>query len=270
MKSLYAVMLFACAFVLAGVQPVGTQNGNAAASSSTAPVTLKGTLERIKIHGKSLEGNLLGETADPEVSIYLPPSYSTDRNRRYPVVYLLHGYTNSDLGYFGSDGRKLHLIAERVFAEWRCARNDSRHAQRDECVWRQHVFELGDRWRTGKGTSPRISSPTWTRTIGRSPRATARGLAGHSMGGYGTMRIGMKRPDVFSATLRTQLLLPERRDRPWTGNRAVTRGTGQDDGGGARESGSTGDAGARSGVGTQSEEPALLSGSPDEERRSGS
>ena len=27
----------------------------------------------------------------------------------------------------------------------------------------------------------------------------SRGLAGHSMGGYGTMRIGMKRPDVFSA-----------------------------------------------------------------------
>jgi S-formylglutathione hydrolase FrmB len=26
-----------------------------------------------------------------------------------------------------------------------------------------------------------------------------RGLAGHSMGGYGTIRIGMKRPDVFSA-----------------------------------------------------------------------
>jgi S-formylglutathione hydrolase FrmB len=27
----------------------------------------------------------------------------------------------------------------------------------------------------------------------------SRGLAGHSMGGYGTVRIGMKRPDVFSA-----------------------------------------------------------------------
>ena len=74
-----------------GVQPVRTQTGPAAASPSSAPVTLKGTLARIKIHGKSLEGNLLGETADPEVSIYLPPSYNTDQNRRYPVVYLLHG-----------------------------------------------------------------------------------------------------------------------------------------------------------------------------------
>src|SRR6185312_9064943 len=88
----------------------------APAAPAPAPPPLKGKLERIKIHGKSLEGNLLGETADPEVSIYLPPSYNTERNRRYPVVYLLHGYTNTDLGYFGEDGRKLHQIAERVFA----------------------------------------------------------------------------------------------------------------------------------------------------------
>ena len=27
----------------------------------------------------------------------------------------------------------------------------------------------------------------------------SRGLAGHSMGGYGALRIGMKRPDVFSS-----------------------------------------------------------------------
>jgi S-formylglutathione hydrolase len=31
------------------------------------------------------------------------------------------------------------------------------------------------------------------------PEAASRGLAGHSMGGYGTVRIGMKNPDVFSS-----------------------------------------------------------------------
>jgi hypothetical protein len=46
----------------------------------------------------------------------LPPSYATERNRRYPVVYLLHGYTGTDLGYFGPTGRQAHVIAERVFA----------------------------------------------------------------------------------------------------------------------------------------------------------
>jgi S-formylglutathione hydrolase FrmB len=31
------------------------------------------------------------------------------------------------------------------------------------------------------------------------PERTSRGIAGHSMGGYGALRIGMKRPDVFSS-----------------------------------------------------------------------
>src|ERR1700678_4468050 len=61
----------------------------------------KGSFERIKVHGKSLEGNLEGDSPDRDVSVYLPPSYATARTRRYPVVYLLHGYTNSDEGWFG-------------------------------------------------------------------------------------------------------------------------------------------------------------------------
>jgi enterochelin esterase-like enzyme len=60
-----------------------------------------GTLQRIKVHGKSLEGNLEGETADPDVSIYLPPGYNTSRNTRYPVVYLLHGYSGTDATWTG-------------------------------------------------------------------------------------------------------------------------------------------------------------------------
>src|ERR1700709_577285 len=61
----------------------------------------KGSVERIKVHGKSLEGNLEGDSPDRDVSIYLPPSYKTSGNRRYPVVYMLHGYTDSDERWFG-------------------------------------------------------------------------------------------------------------------------------------------------------------------------
>ena len=74
----------ACALIAIAIQPLASQAPPTAPAA--APAALKGKLERVKIHGKSLEGNLLGETADPEVSIYLPPSYNTDRNRRYPVV----------------------------------------------------------------------------------------------------------------------------------------------------------------------------------------
>jgi hypothetical protein len=37
----------------------------------------KGSWERIKVHGKSLEGNLEGDSPDRDVFVYLPPSYAT-------------------------------------------------------------------------------------------------------------------------------------------------------------------------------------------------
>src|SRR4051812_36649012 len=55
-----------------------------------------GGVEKIVVHGKALEGNLEGDSPDRDVTIYLPPSYATERTRRYPVVYLLHGYGGRD------------------------------------------------------------------------------------------------------------------------------------------------------------------------------
>ena len=192
---LAAAAAVASAVVMGGEGPLHSQEPAAAAA---APVALKGTLERVKVHGASLEGNLLGETASPEVSIYLPPSYRTDRNRRYPVVYLLHGYTGTDLGYFGATGRQLHVIAERVFA--------SGGAREMILVMPNCMNVFG-----GCMYSNSVTAGDWEgyvagdlvayidRTYRTIPEREARGLGGHSMGGYGALRIAMKRPDVFSA-----------------------------------------------------------------------
>src|SRR5215207_6345039 len=84
------------AFGEQGVLGQATGAGEGAASATpAAPVVLKGKLERVKVKGRSLEGNLMKESDSPEVSIYLPPGYVTDRTRRFPVVYLLHGYTGT-------------------------------------------------------------------------------------------------------------------------------------------------------------------------------
>jgi hypothetical protein len=45
-----------------------------------------GKVERIKVHSASIEGNLQRNTADRDVLVYLPPSYETSRDRRYPVL----------------------------------------------------------------------------------------------------------------------------------------------------------------------------------------
>ena len=60
------------------------------------PTTGTGTVEKITVHGKALEGNLEGDSPDREVTVYLPPSYAADQARRFPVVYLLHGYGGRD------------------------------------------------------------------------------------------------------------------------------------------------------------------------------
>jgi len=67
----------------------------AVASPATAgqQAPAKGTLERITVHGRALEGNLEGDSPDRPVVVYLPPGYARDTNRRYPALYFLYGYT---------------------------------------------------------------------------------------------------------------------------------------------------------------------------------
>ena len=98
--------------------PAGQTGSNAAAAEPRVPqVPLKGKVERIKIYGKSLAGNLMGEPDSPYVSIYLPQSYATEKMRRYPVIYFLHGYNGQDLDFLDLNGgrRPFYPGAERLF-----------------------------------------------------------------------------------------------------------------------------------------------------------
>jgi enterochelin esterase-like enzyme len=56
--------------------------------AGAAPVTV----EKIVVHGASLEGNLEGDSPDRSVIVYLPPSYE-DAVEAVPVLYALHGYS---------------------------------------------------------------------------------------------------------------------------------------------------------------------------------
>src|SRR6188768_1521559 len=156
----------------------------------------KGTVEHVKVHGAALDGNLQGESPDRDVFIYLPPSYATNKNQRYPVVYLLHGYS---------------LTAERWMDFTKMSDAADKHI--GDGTLKEMILVSPDGY-TKHGGSMWSSSPTigdWETYIAedlvgyvdKSYRTLAaresRGLAGHSMGGYGTLRIGMKRPDVFSS-----------------------------------------------------------------------
>jgi len=181
-----SLLLFALACAVA---PLDAQTLTSAADSSG------GRLERIKVHGASLEGNLEGDDPDRDVVVYLPPSYSKEPTRHYPVVYFLHGYLVGVETYV-----KMLILPDAV---------DTAIAS----GVREMILVLPDAFTVYSG-SMYSNSPTtgdWEKYISHDLPAYidshyrtvadpgSRGLAGHSMGGYGTMRVGMKHPEAFSA-----------------------------------------------------------------------
>ena len=170
-----------------------TLGATLAAAQSAAPP--RGSLERITVHGRSLEGNLEGDSPDRPVVVYLPPSYGREPARRYPVLYYLHGYTATAEAYVKSLAMPESI--DRAIAGGA----------------REMIVVLPDAFTKYSG-SMYSNSPTvgdWETFIARDlpefidaryrtiARRGGRGLAGHSMGGYGTMRVGMKQPAAFAA-----------------------------------------------------------------------
>ncbi len=159
-----------------------------------------GKVERIKVHGKGLEGNLAGDSPDRDVSIYLPPSYGTDKNRHYPVIYFLHGFTDSDDKWYGFTKHWINLpaVVDKAIAEEKSKEfiivTPNAYNRYFGSMYSNSVT-IGN-WEDFVATELVAYIDKNYRTI---PQATSRGLAGHSMGGYGTIRIGQKHPDTFSS-----------------------------------------------------------------------
>jgi S-formylglutathione hydrolase FrmB len=173
-------------------------------SATPASSVALGTVERITVHGKSLEGNLLGDTADRAVFVYLPPSYKVETARRYPVVYLLHGY-----GLQAQRGMTLFHIEAGANQAMTGAGGGvgTGERAREMIVVNPDAYSFYD----GSFYSKSAATGDWETFIADElvgyidshyrtlAKRESRGIGGHSMGGYGTLRIAMKRPDVFAA-----------------------------------------------------------------------
>jgi S-formylglutathione hydrolase FrmB len=159
-----------------------------------------GRVEEIVVPGSSLEGNLNGDPSDRSVFVYLPPSYDRSPQRRYPVVYLLHGY--------GLQAARWMTLFDIEGAAHRAMTGTGEGEQaREMIVVNPSAYTIYD----GSFYTSSLANGDWERFIAEDlvadidsryrtlPDRMSRGLAGHSMGGYGALRIGMKRPDVFSA-----------------------------------------------------------------------
>jgi len=155
----------------------------------------QGKLEKLRVHGASLEGNLQGNDATRDVWVYTPPGYE-ESGKRYPVIYFLHGYAVTADVYV-NEVLKIPAATDEAM---------SKGAPGVIIVMPDAFTRFGGSWYS---SSPTIGD--WEAFITRDlvgyidshyrtiAKRGGRGLAGHSMGGYGTWRIGMKYPRVFGA-----------------------------------------------------------------------
>ena len=136
------------------------------------------------------ESNLVDYTV--EYSIYLPPDYETS-NRSYPVLYLLHGYSDDETGWiqFG----EANLIAEKGIINgdyppciivmpdgkvtWYCNSADGKDPWEDMFI---------------KEFIPFIEKEFRIRS-----KKEFRAIGGLSMGGNGSLVLAMRNPELFSS-----------------------------------------------------------------------
>lgn len=146
------------------------------------------------VHSPSLEHNLLGDPADQKLGIYLPAAYQSEPARRFATIYFLHGFADTPvkrvaeiLQIYLDKLIEAHAIEpmivvapnglNRYFGSFYT--NSPVIGNWEDYIVRDVVGYMDSRYRT-------------------LPAAESRGIAGHSMGGYGALMLAFKHPDVFS------------------------------------------------------------------------
>lgn len=173
----------------------------AALIPASAPLAQSGgVIHTIEVSAPSLRGNLLGDSARRLVSVYLPPEHTTEPGRRFPVIYLLHGFAADHKAFIAGAYQDLNvrvsmdsLIAAGKVQPMIVVTPNARN--RFDGSFYANSPTTGD-WEDFVKKDLVRDIDRRYRTIAR---VSSRGLAGHSMGGYGTLTIGMRNPEVFSA-----------------------------------------------------------------------
>lgn len=148
-----------------------------------------------EFHSEVLEGNPLGDPATRRVPVYLPPDY--DQTLRYPTLYLLAAFGNRGLKFLNDElwEENIQERLDRLIGEGRVRPfilvmpdGSTRYggSQYLNSVatgnYEDHILELVNYI---DGKYPTIAD------------ASYRAVAGHSSGGFGALRFGMRHPDVF-------------------------------------------------------------------------
>lgn len=151
-----------------------------------------------RFESRVLQGNFLGDPASRRVAIYLPPGYD-DNESRYPVVFILVGYT----------GRGIFLLNESPWDENIKERLDRLISSGEiapmivimpDCFTRYGGSQYINSTGTGRYQDHIVEELVpWAdgrfRTI---PGRKYRAIVGKSSGGFGSLIMGMQHPETFA------------------------------------------------------------------------
>ncbi len=138
----------------------------------------------------TMKSTTLGK--DVQYSVYLPFDYTTS-NRSYPVLYLLHGFSDDETGWvqFGQS----NYIADETIAN-----GDAPPmiiVTPDAGIsWYVNSYDGGERW---EDFFINEFIPTIEKGFRVRSKKEFRAIAGLSMGGHGSLIMATKHPEMFTA-----------------------------------------------------------------------
>jgi len=153
-----------------------------------------------QVHSQVLEGNRAGDSPERRVPVYLPPSYADSPGRRYPVCYVLTGFTgrgrmllNDNPWNPALDDRMDALIASGACSEMILVMPD--------CFTRYGGSQYLNSSATGRYMDHLVEElvPHVDERFRKLPGRAHRGVAGKSSGGYGALVLGLMHPETFGA-----------------------------------------------------------------------
>jgi enterochelin esterase family protein len=146
-----------------------------------------------------LAGNPLGDPVERELYIYVPPGYDAQASRRYPTLLAIVGFTGSGGYLFNVDPltEPLDHKLDRMIASGACP---PVIVAAPDCFTRlggnQHINSAG----TGRYEDYLADEIVpWVDAHYRTIPSGRWAVFGKSSGGYGSILLGMHRPDVFCA-----------------------------------------------------------------------
>jgi enterochelin esterase-like enzyme len=158
--------------------------------SDPAYVTQEGTKQELEVRSPALGGRR------QQVYVYLPPGYADNPDKRYPVLYLLHGFPGRPLAF-------LLTVRAGVVEDELVARDEAQPVILVMPFGSTGTFtdkEWADGVHRNEGWSTFVARDL-VRTIDSTyrtiPTAAARGIGGLSEGGYGAINIALHHPGEF-------------------------------------------------------------------------